>query len=167
MARGRPLIQINVPWRTTWFCGDNESKAGQDMRITRFMRIIGPGLAAVLALGACVTPRQTGAMTGAARYADHCAACHGPGGRGDGVLAAGLPVSPADLTALSARNGGVFPWSMVMARVHGYAGRAGEMPEFGTILTGPMVSWSDETGTPVETPAGLLAIARYLETIQA
>jgi putative copper export protein/mono/diheme cytochrome c family protein len=36
---------------------------------------------------------------GAALYPVHCAACHGSEGRGDGPLAAGLPVPPADLTA--------------------------------------------------------------------
>ena len=36
---------------------------------------------------------------GAMLYPSNCAACHGPGGHGDGPLAASLPVPPADLTA--------------------------------------------------------------------
>ncbi len=36
---------------------------------------------------------------GAALFPGHCAACHGARGRGDGTLAASLPVPPADLTA--------------------------------------------------------------------
>ena len=36
---------------------------------------------------------------GAMLYPTNCAACHGPGGHGDGPLAASLPVPPADLTA--------------------------------------------------------------------
>jgi putative copper export protein/mono/diheme cytochrome c family protein len=36
---------------------------------------------------------------GAALYPQHCAACHGAEGRGDGPDAAALPVPPADLTA--------------------------------------------------------------------
>lgn len=118
-------------------------------------------------LAACMAHRPAAPGNGAQLYAENCAVCHGPRAHGDGVLAADLPVAPADLTGLSARNGGAFPWSMVMAKVHGYSGRADVMPEFGTVLSGPMVMWEDETGTPVETPAGLLAIARYLETIQA
>ena len=35
---------------------------------------------------------------GAATYAATCAACHGAGGAGDGVAAAGLPVKPANFT---------------------------------------------------------------------
>jgi mono/diheme cytochrome c family protein len=36
---------------------------------------------------------------GADLFAADCAACHGPGGRGDGPARAGLPTAPADLTA--------------------------------------------------------------------
>jgi putative copper export protein/mono/diheme cytochrome c family protein len=36
---------------------------------------------------------------GRAAYAQHCVSCHGPGGKGDGPLAAGLSEPPADLTA--------------------------------------------------------------------
>lgn len=36
---------------------------------------------------------------GSALYGTHCAACHGPAGRGDGPAAAGLLQRPADLTA--------------------------------------------------------------------
>ena len=36
---------------------------------------------------------------GARLYPQHCAACHGAEGRGDGLAAKGLPVPPADLTA--------------------------------------------------------------------
>lgn len=35
---------------------------------------------------------------GAALYSQHCVSCHGPGGKGDGPLAARLPTRPADLT---------------------------------------------------------------------
>ncbi len=38
-------------------------------------------------------------MAGMALYPQHCAGCHGAGGRGDGAAAPGLAVPPADLTA--------------------------------------------------------------------
>jgi putative copper resistance protein D len=45
-------------------------------------------------------PYQTASVTqGMALYAQNCATCHGPGGRGDGPGGAGLPRRPADLTA--------------------------------------------------------------------
>ncbi|MEQ9260383.1 MAG: c-type cytochrome [Roseovarius sp.] len=99
-------------------------------------------------------------------YEGYCSACHGPEGRGDGRLARELPRRPADLTRLSARNGGAFPWSRVMAQVHGYEGRSEIMPEYGTVFDGPKVTWRDERGTRIETPEALLQLARYLESIQ-
>lgn len=161
MARRLPLIQINVPGRGAWFSGENHR------RTERVKRVLGLTFGAALLLAGCMVHAPADFGDGAALYAENCAICHGPGARGDGVLAADLPVAPADLTGLAARNGGAFPWSMVMAKVHGYSGRADVMPEFGTVLTGPTVTWQDENGTPVETPVGLLAIARYLESIQA
>jgi len=95
----------------------------------------------------------------------HCTACHGRGG-GDGPLAGRLPLPPAGLSGLVARYGGTFPWSDTMARIHGYEGRAGVMPKFGTVMSGPTVMWRDETGTRIETPVALLALARYLASIQ-
>lgn len=51
------------------------------------------------------------AQRGAALFAAHCAACHGPAGRGDGPAAAGLrdawdrPIAPADLAAAHFKSG--------------------------------------------------------------
>ena len=42
-------------------------------------------------------------------YRAHCAACHGPNGKGDGPVASSLKVKPADLTVLTKNNNGHFP----------------------------------------------------------
>jgi mono/diheme cytochrome c family protein len=39
----------------------------------------------------------------------YCAACHGVDGHGHGPAASALKTAPADLTAIAARNDGVFP----------------------------------------------------------
>ncbi|HEV2200292.1 MAG TPA: c-type cytochrome [Bryobacteraceae bacterium] len=39
----------------------------------------------------------------------YCASCHGMDAKGGGPMAASLKIAPADLTRISARNGGVFP----------------------------------------------------------
>ena len=68
--------------------------------------------------------------SGAALYRAHCATCHGPLGRGDGPGGAGLPRSPADLTAPHTAEhtaGDMFWWL-----THGIP--AGGMPAFGTAL---------------------------------
>ena len=46
---------------------------------------------------------------GAGLYDLYCATCHGAEGRGDGPTAEIMTLQPADLTALSAANAGVFP----------------------------------------------------------
>lgn len=99
-------------------------------------------------------------------YGAYCASCHGPGGQGDGPLAADLPVAPPDLTRLSAGNGGVFPYSDVMAQIHGYPGRFHVMPEFGTLLKGRRVPWKNEMGQTVDTPVALVQVTQYLVSIQ-
>lgn len=60
------------------------------------------GSAILLATGACTTGPQDSTMPGegfergATLYVDHCAACHGTTGRGDGTMAAFLPIAPRD-----------------------------------------------------------------------
>lgn len=101
-------------------------------------------------------------------YEAYCTACHGSDGRGGGPIAAELPVAPPDLTRLAAENGGVFPSSRVMAKIYGYPGDypIQVMPEFGPLLAGPTVAWTDETGTQIETPRALIQLRDYLISIQ-
>ena len=126
---------------------------------------------AALSVAGCMSAPETGAEAkaedGAQFYAAYCTSCHGAGARGDGPLAGDLSVPPADLTRLAARNGGVFPYAAAMARIHGYPGQFHEMPQFGPLLDGPRVTWHDPaTGETVETPRALLALARYLASVQ-
>lgn len=101
-------------------------------------------------------------------YMGYCVSCHGRGAQGDGVYASELSVAPADLTGLAARNGGVFPSSDVMAKIYGYPGRYQDhvMPEFGPVLAGPNVTWTDETGALLETPKALIDLVEYLKSVQ-
>lgn len=108
-------------------------------------------------------------ISGPAYYAANCAACHGITGEGDGALAESLSAPPANLTTLSARNGGVFPRTEVMSAIDGFARGdhfAPEMPAFGDGDLGPtiIVETEDGIGTPI--PEGLIALADYLESIQ-
>lgn len=74
-------------------------------------------------------------VQGGALYPQHCAACHGADGHGDGPLAAGLPVPPADLTAghlWMHEDGEMFWWltNGIEAPLGGMA-----MPGFAAVLT--------------------------------
>ena len=48
-------------------------------------------------------------VDGAGVFRNYCAACHGPGGRGNGPVSKALKRKVPDLTKLSRRNGGAFP----------------------------------------------------------
>lgn len=60
------------------------------------------GIGMLLAIGSCAAGPPDSAMPGegheqgAILYADHCAACHGDTGRGDGAMSAFLPIAPRD-----------------------------------------------------------------------
>lgn len=126
------------------------------------MRLI---LVSILALAACVPQEKT---PPSADFADYCAGCHGAQGMGDGAAVAGLAKKPADLTRLSARNGGVFPTTRVMSQIWGYAGGKGRgvMPEFAPLMEGALIPYDGGDGIATPTPERLVALAQYLKTLQ-
>jgi mono/diheme cytochrome c family protein len=124
----------------------------------------GGGLA--LTIAACAPEaKQTGA---ALDFAENCTACHGPAGRGNGPVAVGMTPPPSDLTMLSQENEGVFPKARVMGQLVGYTmGRSDtHMPVFEELRSGPVVMFDDGSGDPVATPARLVAMADYIQTLQ-
>jgi mono/diheme cytochrome c family protein len=129
------------------------------------------GMIALFGLAACVLPGAGGEeqTTGAADYAAYCAVCHGPAGKGNGEMAAGLAKRPADLTRLAARNGGSFPTTRVMAKIWGYTGgRDGGqvMPQFSALLDGTLVPYDGGDGIMTPTPIRLVELAEHLKTLQ-
>ncbi|NHB78489.1 cytochrome c [Rhodobacter calidifons] len=131
------------------------------------MRLVLLMVMAALGLAGCVEKER--APTGAEDYASYCAACHGAGGKGDGPAAAGLDRRPADLTRLSARNGGAFPGTRVMAKIWGYTGGrsgASPMPAFGPLLQGDLVPYDGGDGIASPTPVRLVQIAEFVKGLQ-
>lgn len=56
---------------------------------------------------------------GKREFMNRCAVCHGAGGMGDGGAIDILKAAPTDLTTLSKRNGGVFPYERVYSVIDG------------------------------------------------
>jgi mono/diheme cytochrome c family protein len=54
-----------------------------------------------------------------AMFDTYCAVCHGKTGVGDGPASKALAKAPADLTRISARNGGTFPEVRVKRYIQG------------------------------------------------
>ncbi len=123
---------------------------------------------AALGLSACVDQPDP-VPTGAEDFASFCASCHGATGVGDGEIASALGKRPADLTGLSARNGGTFPSTRVMAQIWGYTGgKDGErvMPEFAALLDGELVPHDGGDGIMTPTPIRLVQLAEYVKGLQ-
>jgi mono/diheme cytochrome c family protein len=123
------------------------------------------GLVTLLS-GGCIDESELTA-TGEGLYRRHCAACHGPTGRGDGPVAASLRRAPSDLTAIAQRRGGEFEESRVMMVIDGRRAVAEhgprDMPVWGAIFTEELV------GKPYGFYKGIvytLSLADYLRSIQ-
>ena len=116
-----------------------------------------------LVMAACQNVPTTEVEVARQNYVDYCASCHGVDGRG----VATLDVPPPDLTRLSARNGGTFPLVAVMSQIDGYTRGDGAMPEFGDyLLDDRTVLVETSPGVQTPTPERLVAMARYLESLQ-
>ena len=94
----------------------------------------------------------------------HCAACHGPNGKGNGPVGAALKAKPADLTLLAKSNGGKFPTQRVQKFISGddpslLSHGSREMPVWGPIFH--QVEEDQDFGN-----VRLQNLIKYLETIQ-
>jgi len=92
-----------------------------------------------------------------------CSVCHGLEARGDGVLGAHLKQQPADLTRLSMRNEGSFPFWEVYGKIDGRnkvgAHGPSDMPVWGTD--------EEDQGTSGRLVTGqILEIVLFLQSIQ-
>jgi mono/diheme cytochrome c family protein len=103
------------------------------------------------------------AAKGERLFRTYCGSCHGKDAKGDGPLAKELKATPADLTKLSANNGGTFPFDMVVntiengRRVRGHG-------------TTDMPAWGDAfkmtAQDPNEPKLMMRELAHYLWSIQ-
>ncbi len=102
-------------------------------------------------------------ITGQKLYADHCAACHGPGGTGGGPLAAKQIQPPGGLTGIQKRNGGRYPADRITEIIRYGGGIPGHewdqrMPAWGKVFSG-------ECG-PAYSRRAVVELNRYLISIQ-
>jgi mono/diheme cytochrome c family protein len=125
-------------------------------------------LAAAFAFCA-VLPTAAGAADadGKELFIRYCGSCHGPDGKGDGVLSGVLKQKPADLTLIAKENGGTFPAQKVMrfidgttdVRAHGNP----DMPVWGEVFKEQL---ADSPTKQAEIRSTILAITDYIGTIQ-
>jgi hypothetical protein len=103
-------------------------------------------------------------VSGAATFKAYCRSCHGQQGKGDGPAATALKIAPADLTEISKRAGGKFPFTKVKAQITGddvvAAHGSRDMPTWG-----PLFKQVDASHSVAE--LRLTNLVKYLEEIQA
>jgi len=84
--------------------------------------------------------RLIDSIKGADLFKAYCASCHGMNAKGGGPMAASLKTKPPDLTRISERNGGTFPFARVQKIISGEqqlsSGHGSrEMPVWGPIFS--------------------------------
>lgn len=100
-------------------------------------------------------------------FTRYCGACHGPDGKGNGVLSGVLKDKPADLTLIAQKNGGKFPAQTVMrfidgttdVRAHGNP----DMPVWGEVFKEQL---ADSPTQQAEIRTTILEITNYIGSIQ-
>ena len=112
---------------------------------------------------------QEVAAAGKIFFEYNCMVCHGNGGKGDGIMVTFslLTVQPPDLTQLSSRNGGHFPFWKVYRMIDGREVVKGHG-------TQDMPLWGDEfrleAGSSVDAQAQvrgkILQLVYYLQSLQ-
>ena len=106
----------------------------------------------------------TSPASGQEMFKTYCASCHGQDGKGHGPAAPALKKNPANLTELSARNGGKFPERRVFAAIKGDAEMpvhgSKDMPVWGTLFS------SISHGSEGEVQLRITNLTSYIESIQ-
>ncbi len=134
----------------------------------RFRRVRWPALlwSALIVLPALALGDES-AEYGKKLYGRYCSACHGSGGKGDGVVSQFMRPKPADLTQLAKKAGGKFPYYEVMRTIDGRetvrAHGDPDMPVWGVLF-------AEEEGNSPERHAvargKVVLITDYIESIQ-
>ncbi|WFP78312.1 c-type cytochrome [Mesorhizobium sp. WSM4906] len=107
---------------------------------------------------------------GEQEYLNSCAVCHGVDGKGDGPMADVLRKRPADLTTLTRRNGGEFPYWRVYSTIdgRGLVPEHGErdMPVWGNQFLPDDVKRYGPYGGEAVTTERIHNLAGYVQTLQ-
>lgn len=108
-----------------------------------------------------VPMKRTAVNDGAGMFNAYCASCHGLDATGSGPAAKALAKAPADLTRITARNGGTFPEIKIRRYIEGAdeiaAHGSRDMPVWSTLF---------RTMEPDTMPLRIQALSDFLKSIQ-
>jgi mono/diheme cytochrome c family protein len=105
---------------------------------------------------------------GELEYQNHCAICHGVDGKGRGIMAKFLSISPSDLTQLAKKNAGRFSFWQVYRVIDGREEIRGhgtrEMPIWGARFQAE--ARGSDPGSRSQVSGRILSLVFYLQHIQ-
>ena len=132
------------------------------------------GAAFAMAVGPVSAHAQQAKSIGKVEFETNCAICHGTTGKGDGQLADFLAKRPADLTTISKRYNGSFPFNVVYEIIDGRQEIGGhgtrEMPIWGSAYS--QEGWAKMYGLESSEAAEsyvrgkIVALIGYIQSIQ-
>lgn len=118
-------------------------------------------------VSAQTSPEQEVMAAGKPGFEQYCATCHGRDAKGGGVASNLLTVKPADLTAISKKNNGTFPFWRVYSIIDGREDVKGhgsrDMPIWGAEFSAQAAS-SPTAQSQVR--GRILELVYYLQSIQ-
>ncbi len=136
------------------------------MRVVRSSSVGPAALAGLLLWGGSLraaTPVEAGKMY----YRQYCATCHGLGGKGDGPMAAALKAKVPDLTQLTKKSGGKFPYMEVLDIIDGSkplpSHGSKEMPAWGETFQSDI---GQDSMTQAAVRGRLMLLTDYIRSIQ-
>ena len=105
---------------------------------------------------------------GELEYQNHCAVCHGVDGKGHGIMARFLTVSPSDLTQIAKKNADRFSFWQVYRVIDGREEIRGhgtrEMPIWGARFQAE--ARGSDPGSRSQVSGRILSLVFYLQHIQ-
>jgi len=105
---------------------------------------------------------------GELEFQSHCAVCHGVDARGNGMMSKFLTLKPANLTQISNKNGGKFPFWQIYRTIDGReevrAHGISQMPVWGPRFRAE--SGGNDPGAKAQAAGRILSLVFYLQHIQ-
>ena len=115
---------------------------------------------------------ESALVLGKSSYGANCAVCHGEDGSGSGAVAELFRTPPSDLTTLSERSGGAFPFSEVYQTIASGLGQKAhgesEMPIWGGYFVADTLADRGVSAADADhiVQGRILSLVYYLESIQ-
>jgi hypothetical protein len=141
----------------------------KDMTAGRLMLYFAFLVGALISTATTARPQETEVIAGGElEYQNHCAICHGVDGKGHGIMAKFLTISPSDLTQIPKKNAGRFSFWQVYRVIDGREEIRGhgtrEMPIWGARFQAD--AKGSDPGSRAQVAGRLLSLVFYLQQLQ-